>query len=74
MGVYIRFRHKNGIISYSGTVEIRRFSPSLWKNQPNFPFTRAFTARACFARPRAKGKISKWIFALLFPNFGLARV
>ena len=73
MGVYMRFRHKNGIISYSGTVEIRRFSPSLWKNQP-ISHSRARCKRARVLRARVRReKISKWIFALVFPNFGLTR-
>jgi hypothetical protein len=73
MGIYIRFRH--GKTALYHILEQQKFvvSALFYGKISRISHSRAFTARACFARPRAKGKNFEVDFRAVFPNFGLTR-
>jgi hypothetical protein len=73
MGIYIRFRH--GKTALYHILEQQKFvvSALFYGKSAEFPI-RARLQRARVLRARVRrAKISKWIFALFFPNFGLTR-
>jgi hypothetical protein len=73
MGIYIRFRH--GKTALYHILEQQKFvvSALFYGKISRISHSRAFTARACFARPRAKGKNFEVDIRAVFSNFGLTR-